>query len=238
VIATALLGAALGALPPVPQAEPPAPAGAGRAPYLQYCASCHGADARGGPNAPSLRGVGAADVDFMLTTGRMPAAVPWLEIGHRGAQFPQATIDALVAYVAGLQPGGPPIPVVVAGGDVDRGRTLFRENCMHCHGVSAGGAAIGGRQWAPSLNRATVIQVAEAIRVGPAEMPKFGERQLDQRDVDDIATYLSSLRAQERGAALPLAGSGPVPEGLLGWISAGVMAAGAYAFSAGKRAHR
>lgn len=237
-IAALLLGAALDALPPVGQAEPPGPASAGRGAYLKYCASCHGADLRGGPNAPPIRGVGAADVDFMVGTGRMPAAVPWIEVGHRGPQLPQATIDAIVAYVSSVQPGGPPIPVVIAGGDVDRGRDLFRQNCMHCHGVGAGGALIGGRQWAPSLEHATVTQVGEAIRVGPDEMPRFGERQLSARDVDDIVTYLSSLRATERGAALPLASSGPVPEGLLGWISAGVMAAGAYAFSAGKKEQR
>jgi ubiquinol-cytochrome c reductase cytochrome c subunit len=238
VIAALLLGVALDALPPVAQSEPPGPGGAGRKPYLQYCASCHGADLRGGPNAPSIRGVGPADVDFMVSTGRMPAAVPWIEVGHRGAQLPQATIDAIVAYVTSVQPGGPPIPVVIAGGNLERGRELFRENCLHCHGAEAGGASIGGNEWAPSLEHATVTQVGEAIRVGPAEMPRFGARQLSERDVDDIVTYLSSLRASEKSAVFPPASSGPVPEGLLGWISAGLMAAGAYAFSAGKKENR
>jgi ubiquinol-cytochrome c reductase cytochrome c subunit len=182
--------------------------------------------------------VGPADVDFMVSTGRMPAAVPWIEVGHRGAQLPQATIDAIVAYVTSVQPGGPPIPVVIAGGNLERGRELFRENCLHCHGAEAGGASIGGNEWAPSLEHATVTQVGEAIRVGPAEMPRFGARQLSERDVDDIVTYLSSLRASEKSAVFPPASSGPVPEGLLGWISAGLMAAGAYAFSAGKKENR
>ena len=163
----------------------------------------------------------------------MPAAVPWIEVGHRGAQLPQATIEAIVAYVTAVAPGGPPIPVVIAGGDPVRGLQLFRENCMHCHGVGATGAYIGGAEWAPSLEHATVTQVAEAIRVGPAEMPKFGEHQLDARDVDDIVAALSDAHAGEAAPEFPFPGSGPVPEGLLGWLSAGLMAVGAYAFSAG-----
>jgi ubiquinol-cytochrome c reductase cytochrome c subunit len=203
----------------------------GRAAYLQMCATCHGADLRGGPNAPGLRGVGAADVDFWVGTGRMPAAVPWIEVGHRGAQLPQATIDAIVAYVTAVQPGGGAIPIVTTGGDAAHGRTLFRENCMHCHGASAGGGAIGDRQWAPALDRATVTQVAEAIRIGPSEMPAFGTAQLSPNDVDDIATYLSNERAAGGPHGLPAASSGPVPEGLLGWIAAGALAVLAYAFS-------
>lgn len=204
---------------------------AGRLAYTERCATCHGADLRGGPNAPSLRGVGAAAVDFWLGTGRMPAAVPWLEVGHRGAQMPDATIAAIVAYVTATAPGGPAIPLVASDGDAAHGRELFRENCMHCHGVNAEGAAVGDRQWAPELDRATVVQVAEAIRTGPEEMPRFGDHQLDQRDLDDLVTYLSVRRSEPSIVVLPLASSGPVPEGLLGWLSAGALALLAFAFS-------
>ncbi len=206
-------------------------ANAGREVYLQRCGTCHGADLRGGPNAPSLRGVGAADVDFWVGTGRMPAAVPWLEVEHRGPQMPASTIAAIVAYVTAVAPGGPPIPLVASDGYAAHGEELFRVNCMHCHGVDAEGAAIGDRQWAPDLHRATVTELAEAIRVGPEEMPRFGERQLDQNDLDDIATFLSQGRAQPPFSGLPLSSSGPVPEGLLGWLAAGVLALAAYAFS-------
>jgi ubiquinol-cytochrome c reductase cytochrome c subunit len=213
-------------------AAPPSPVpNAGREAYLERCATCHGSDLRGGPNAPSLRGVGAADVDFWLGTGRMPAAVPWLEVDHRELQMPESTIAALVAYVTSVSPGGVPIPLIASDGDAAHGEALFRENCMHCHGVDAGGAAIGYGEWAPALHRATVTQVAEAIRVGPAEMPRFGERQLDQRDLDDIAAFLSVARARPDFTGLPLSSSGPVPEGLLGWLAAGLLAFAAYAFS-------
>ena len=235
-IAALLLAAALDGLPPVPQAEPAEPrtsANTGRVAYEERCASCHGVDLRGGPDAPPLLGVGAADLDLMLGTGRMPAAIPWIEVDHRGAQMSQATIDAIVAYVVAVAPGGLPIPVVKAGGDALRGFALFRENCMHCHGIDPTGGSIGGVDFAPSLEHATVTQVAEAIRVGPGEMPKFGERQISDRDLDDIATALSDSHASAAAPEVPLPGSGPVPAGLLGWLSAGLMAAVAYAFSAG-----
>lgn len=232
-----LLAVAITGVPP-PQASAHAPASdaaAGRTPYLQRCAACHGVDLHGGPNAPSLVGVGAARVDFWVSTGRMPAAVPWIEAGHHTSQLPQSEIDAIVAYVASVSPGGPPIPSVVANGDANRGRILFQENCMHCHGVNAEGASIGGRSWAPPLDRAPVTQIAEAIRTGPDEMPMFGEQQLGQRDLTDIVTYLSNRRAAAHFTGLPFHSGGPVPEGLLGWIAAGVLALAAYAFSPGSR---
>ena len=53
---------------------------AGRLLFAQTCSSCHGNDANGvGPDGqatigPNLQGVGAATVDFWVSTGRMPAA--------------------------------------------------------------------------------------------------------------------------------------------------------------------
>ena len=228
-----LLAAALAAL------LPDVPRGPGRELYMQYCASCHGADLRGGPNAPTLRGVGAAGADFWVTTGRMPAAVPWLQVDHRGAQpyLTPTEQTLIVRYVASAAPG-PAIPEVVTSGDAERGRTLFQENCMHCHGVSAGGGSIGRADWAPSLARATVTQVAEAIRIGPGEMPQFSAAQIDAGALDDIATYLSAQRGSSDFAGLPVRAGGAVPEGLCGWLAAGALALFAYGFWSSERRKR
>jgi ubiquinol-cytochrome c reductase cytochrome c subunit len=43
--------------------------------FLSNCASCHGKNAEGTANGPSLIGVGAASVDFQVSTGRKPAAL-------------------------------------------------------------------------------------------------------------------------------------------------------------------
>jgi ubiquinol-cytochrome c reductase cytochrome c subunit len=207
------------------------PDGPGRQLYMENCAACHGADLRGGPNAPTLIGAGAAGVDFWVSTGRMPAAVPWLQVAHRGLQpyLSPAALGSIEAYVAAASPG-PPIPLVVTSGDEARGHLLFQQNCQHCHGVDLKGGSIGGASWAPSLSNATITQVAEAIRLGPGEMPKFGEQQIDQTDLDDIATYISSQRGAERFTGLPVVAGGPVPEGLYGWIAAAILSLFGFGF--------
>ena len=214
------------------------PDGPGRQLYMENCAACHGADLRGGPNAPTLIGAGAAGVDFWVSTGRMPAAVPWLEVAHRGLQPYLSPADeaSIVAYVATVSPG-PPIPLVVTNGDEARGHLLFQQNCQHCHGVDLKGGSIGGASWAPSLSNATITQVAEAIRLGPGEMPKFGEQQIDQTDLDYIATYISSQRCADRFTGLPVVAGGTVPEGLYGLLAAGVLSIFAFGFWSRDRKH-
>jgi ubiquinol-cytochrome c reductase cytochrome c subunit len=201
---------------------PPAPS-RGAELYTTYCSSCHGANLFGSANAPSLRGVGLARVDFYLTTGRMPAAAPWIEIEHRGErigqQLPQDQIRAIEAYVAPMVAGGPPIPEVIAGSP-QHGRTLFEVNCEQCHGTDGQGGGLGGIDWVPSLQDASINQVAEAMRIGPDEMPQFGPHQLSQNDVDDIAAYVVNvLQNPSAPGGIPLRSTGPVPEGALGYLA-------------------
>ena len=57
----------------------------GRSLFVEDCATCHGLFAEGvAGQAPSLIGVGAAAVDFQVSTGRMPAA----EIGAENVRKP------------------------------------------------------------------------------------------------------------------------------------------------------
>ncbi len=99
---------------------------AGKLGFQTHCASCHGVNLRGGANAPTLRGVGAADLDFHMVTGRMPAALPWIQAGDLGQQISTREIRAIEAYVTYVAPGGPPIPEVAAGGELTHGRALSR----------------------------------------------------------------------------------------------------------------
>ena len=48
----------------------------GRQLFLEGCATCHGLAAQGTSEGPGLIGVGAAAVDFQVSTGRMPLAAP------------------------------------------------------------------------------------------------------------------------------------------------------------------
>jgi ubiquinol-cytochrome c reductase cytochrome c subunit len=210
---------------------------AGALPYQQYCSTCHGADLRGTVNGPSLRGVGPAAVDFYLTTGRMPAAEPWVEVGHRGPQLPPDVIAQIVAYVSTVAPGGTPIPHLDTSTppDLAVGHTLYEQNCEHCHGVTGGGASIGYAEFAPGLHHAPIEQVAEAIRIGPDQMPPFSHTQLDDKQLTDVANYVFSLDRDAATLTIPLRSSGPVPEGLIGWLAVALLATLAFVFSRGAR---
>ena len=205
-------------------ATPPAIVARGHVLYTQHCSSCHGTDLRGGVDAPTIRGVGAADVDFWVGTGRMPGAVTWQQAMHTPARFSQRDIASIVAYVTSVAPGGPAIPLVGTAGNLQRGRALFDQNCQQCHGADAQGNAIGGSAWAPALAGATVNQVAEAIRVGPGQMPRFTETQLPQSDLNAVVAYVVSLRAPQSDGGVPIDTSGPLPEGFLGWVAIGACA--------------
>ena len=47
---------------------------AGKNLFQANCSSCHGLEAQGTSQAPSLIGAGAAAVDFQVSSGRMPMA--------------------------------------------------------------------------------------------------------------------------------------------------------------------
>ncbi len=192
--------------------------------YAESCASCHGAQQQGSADGPSLRHVGLADVDFYLTTGRMPAAAPWVEVAHRderaGQQLPLEQIRALEAYLAPVVAGGPPLPEVIDGQHPDRGQLLYQINCQQCHAVGGTGGSIGRADWAPALHQATINEVADAVRAGPGEMPRFGERQLTPSDLDDLAGFVLSMDAAQPGnGGIPSPSTGPVPEGALGYLA-------------------
>ena len=56
----------------------------GKALFDATCSSCHGLDAQGTTQAPSLIGAGAAAVYFQMSTGRMPAK----EVGAENERKP------------------------------------------------------------------------------------------------------------------------------------------------------
>jgi ubiquinol-cytochrome c reductase cytochrome c subunit len=193
--------------------------------YAQSCAGCHGEDLRGRKGqGPSLRGVGAAAVDFYVSTGRMPLADPTDEPVRADPEFSRRDIQALVAYVSGF--GGPAIPAVDPDrGDVARGKEAFTESCAGCHQVLGRGGIVTGA-FVPALSDATPRQLAEAVRVGPYLMPPFGERQIDQRELDDIAAYVRASRHPDDRGGWGIGNIGPVPEGMVAWLLAGLVLLG------------
>lgn len=212
-------GAALAPAAPPPGGPPRPEAVSGEALYVAHCSSCHGLRGSGTGQAPPLIGVGAAAVDFMLTTGRMPMADPTQPMLRQPPRFSRAEIDALIRYVASVAPGGPPIPTVHPDrGELARGGRLFAENCAPCHGANGQGAAVAQGEVAPSLHEATPTQIAEAVRIGPGPMPKFGDRVIDAGDLDALVRYGLFLRQAPDRGGLSLGHEGPVIEGFVAWL--------------------
>lgn len=193
----------------------------GRSLFVEGCSTCHGMDARGTPGrGPSLRGVGAAAADFYLTTGRMPLSYPLEEPLRSEPRYSDGQIAALVAYIGAF--GGPPVPDVnPEGASLSKGQELFASNCAGCHAISgAGGVATGAA--APPLWEATPTQVAEAIRTGPYLMPRFDRCDLDRDDVNALAAYVSYAQHPDNAGGWSIGRIGPVPEGMVAWLLAGV----------------
>jgi ubiquinol-cytochrome c reductase cytochrome c subunit len=213
--------------PPTAAPAPTTPAGPapgaderGRTLYLQGCVSCHGPQGEGSQRGPALVGVGAASVDFQLSTGRMPPTGRHVQPEHRTPAFSAQDIDALVRHVTAFGGDGPPVPAVEAG-SVSRGRALYLANCAACHSATGAGGALTNGRTAPPLWRATPTQIVEAIRVGPGLMPAFPDTDLNRHDVDSIAAYVEVLQGHrgdvDRGGG-SLWRMGPVSEGLVGWL--------------------
>ena len=184
--------------------------------YAASCSTCHGLGAEGTANGPTLQGVGRAAVDFMLTSGRMPLADPGEQPVRQEPRFSDDQIEALVAYVSSIAPGGPEIPDVdTARGELPRGFQLFLNNCSGCHGAAGIGDSVGGGQIAPSLYPPTATQIGEAIRIGPGVMPRFGENDISGAEMDSIARYLEWVRDNGDEGGFQLGRVGAVAEGLI-----------------------
>jgi ubiquinol-cytochrome c reductase cytochrome c subunit len=69
----------------------------GRKLFITSCSSCHGFNAEGTTDGPSLIGAGAAAVDFQVGTGRMPAQAPDAQLPRKKVVFTHAEIEQLAA---------------------------------------------------------------------------------------------------------------------------------------------
>jgi ubiquinol-cytochrome c reductase cytochrome c subunit len=207
--------------------------------YLADCAVCHGQDGRGIANLGiSLFGQGRAAVDYSLSTGRMPLAavgraevagrpvspLPAVGLGDPGQvptrhdpAYPPEVIKALVDYVAELtDETGPEIPRLEKG-DVAEGGVQFRLQCAACHSWSGQGGALVERP-VPALGASTPLQVAEAVRAGPGQMPAFGQAALDDHQLSSVVAYVEELKEPSNPGGQPLGRLGPFTEGAVALV--------------------
>lgn len=193
----------------------------GRALFLANCATCHGLNAQGSAVGPSLIGVGAAAVDFQVSTGRMPARQLGPQVQRKRVQFSQDQIDAMAAYIASLGPG-PAIPsrsdLNTSNANVAKGGQIYRTNCAMCHNYAGSGGALSRGRYAPSLGKATPRQMYEAMLTGPQSMPVFGDGTITPAEKRDIIAFLTTTRSEPSPGGASLGRIGPVSEGLVGWV--------------------
>jgi ubiquinol-cytochrome c reductase cytochrome c subunit len=187
--------------------------------FMANCASCHGLNAEGTGEAPTLIGVGAAAVDFQVGTGRMPMALQGPQAEAKPVQFTEQQIADMAAYVASLAPG-PEIPsteyteaYLTGDANVAEGAELFRINCAMCHNVAGAGGALTEGKFAPDLKDIDPAHIYEAMAV-------FNDQNVSPEDKANIISYLKYLDDNPSPGGLDLGGLGPVSEGLFVWIFA------------------
>jgi ubiquinol-cytochrome c reductase cytochrome c subunit len=205
-------------------APSPALAKLGQALFLQNCASCHGNEANGIPASgtsgayPNLVGLGPATIDFWIESGRMPAANPRsVQATRRYPRLNHNQALAVAAWVNSLSVGYPLIPKPnLAIANVSDGAALFALNCASCHTIEGDGDALAYGTFSSSLRHVPAVQVAEAIRTGPGNMPRFTGN-LSDYQVNDVVKFVTTqIQHPTNIGGFGLGGLGPVAEGFVG----------------------
>ncbi|MBV8579783.1 MAG: cytochrome c [Candidatus Eremiobacteraeota bacterium] len=99
-----------------------------------------------------------------------------------------STATASAAPTTGTQSGSSS----TATGSASAGKSLFSANCSSCHGATGTEGGIG-----PSLknekSRKNYAQAVAWIKDPQPPMPKLYPSPLNEKDVDDLATYVEGL---------------------------------------------
>ncbi|WCN80063.1 cytochrome bc1 complex diheme cytochrome c subunit [Micromonospora sp. LH3U1] len=190
----------------------------GKALFDVSCVTCHGRNAQGVEGrGPSLIGVGAASVEFQVSSGRMPLARQEAQAHRKPPVFTDEQTRQLAQYIQELG-GGPVVPDgddLGEDGNVASGGELFRINCSQCHAFGGGGGALSSGKFAPSLHPATDRQIYAAMLSGPQNMPVFGDNQLRPEQKADIIAYIQeTLKHDQDPGGFNLGRYGPSTEGL------------------------
>ena len=190
--------------------------------YLEGCSSCHGLNAQGGTDGPSLIGAGAAAVHFQVSTGRMPMAGASVQAPAKKPIYSDEEIAAMAAYVATLGPG-PAIPSQeqIDGwkdADITAGGIIYRLNCSQCHQAAGSGGALSEGRYAPGLMNSTPQEIYEAMLTGPQAMPIFNDEAMPVESKQEVIAYLMALQELPNPGGLSLGRMGPVTEGLFLFI--------------------
>jgi len=166
---------------------------AGQRLFLNYCATCHGSDARGSMGFPNLRdgdwlyGGAPENIKLSIMNGRNGIMPPM------GAALGDDGVKAVAAYVLSLSRDGQNSSVV------EHGKAKFQSLCAGCHMPNAkGNTAIGAPNltddtWLHGRSIGAIKQTITKGRTGV--MPAHGDF-LGQDKVHLLAAYIYSLSNQ------------------------------------------
>jgi ubiquinol-cytochrome c reductase cytochrome c subunit len=124
----------------------------------------------------------------------------------------------LAAYVNSLDPSVPAVPTAnIKSADLAVGADLFSLNCAACHTITGAGDALAFGTNAPSLQNRSVTpqQMAEAMKIGPANMPRFSGNLSDSQVRDVVAYVTEQIQHPASPGGAGLGGVGPVAEGFV-----------------------
>jgi ubiquinol-cytochrome c reductase cytochrome c subunit len=216
----------------------------GRELFLVSCSFCHGQTGEGiltkdGDNfGPPLTDVGAAAVDFQVSTGRMPLQQPGAQAPRKTPLFDEEETAALAAYVASLGTG-PAIPesidydldayldseglegeerAAAREASIVRGGQIFLSNCTACHNFEGSGGAMPRGGQAPKIRGVDPKHIYEAMLTGPQSMDTFSNGNLPPDAKRDVIAYLNELDEQPAYGGWGSGGLGPVVEGMWAWL--------------------
>lgn len=170
--------------------------------FKNNCAACHGSGAQGGKGYPNLN-----DDDWIWggTLDEIYATLQYgIRSGHEKArdnQMPafgkdgvltQAQINDVADYVMQLSKGGG----MQLGESAARGKDVFAQNCVACHGEQGegkqelGGPRLNDAIWLYGSDKAAIKAQINNPKMGV--MPYWKER-LDDRTIKQLAIYVYSL---------------------------------------------
>jgi len=166
--------------------------------FKAYCTVCHGEIGDGVARATKLYGadsliirpMGAHEYEKIVRkggigVGRSEYMPPWED------ELTEEQINDVVAYLS------------VVGDSIRRGEVVFKTNCILCHGVNGDGKGRVSVLYTPkpadltASDKDTAYKMKIVSQGGPSVgrspiMPPWG-KQLSQRELEDVVTYIDTL---------------------------------------------
>jgi cytochrome c oxidase cbb3-type subunit 3 len=183
---------------------------AGEKVFSRQCATCHSETGKGG----GLKAGTALNNQHFLTIVSDKDLSNYINYGRTGTQMPafksiisKKDLKNLLAYIRSWQTGTIKLsaPKVIKG-NVKSGKSLYQIYCKTCHGKNA----VGMDKMGPSLSNPEYLKYTtdeqiwittaygrENTVMGPSLKGLDGVKQLKEKEITDIVSYIRSLEKKQ-----------------------------------------